>query len=49
MLAVFSRTGNCYFIRDDIVGTTTYGVLAAAPVADCRADYVGAVALGASW
>jgi type IV pilus assembly protein PilA len=49
VLAVYSRSQTCYFMRDDIMGSTTYGVLLDVPVADCQADNAGAVLFGSSW
>jgi type IV pilus assembly protein PilA len=49
VLAVYSRSRTCFFIRDDIVGATTFGVLLDVPVAACQADNAGAVLFGPSW
>ena len=49
VLAVYSRAGNCYLVRDDVLGATTYGELLAIPVTDCRADNAGGVAFGPAW
>jgi type IV pilus assembly protein PilA len=49
VLAVYSRSRTCFFVRDDITAATTFGVLLDAPVTDCQADNAGAVAFGSSW
>ena len=49
VLAVYSRSRTCFFIRDDITAATTFGVLLDVPVTDCQADNAGAVAFGPSW
>ena len=49
VLAVYSLARDCYFIRDDIAGPTTFGALLGVPSANCRADNAGAVAFGPSW
>jgi type IV pilus assembly protein PilA len=49
VLAVYSRSETCYFIRDDIVGATTFGTLLNVPPANCRADNAGAVVFGPTW
>jgi type IV pilus assembly protein PilA len=49
VLAVYSRSRTCFFVRDDITEATTFGVLLDAPVTDCQADNAGAVAFGSSW
>lgn len=49
VLAVYSQSQNCYFIRDDIMAATGYGVLLNVPAANCRADNAGAVAFGPGW
>jgi type IV pilus assembly protein PilA len=49
VLAVYSRSRTCFFVRDDITGATTFGVLLDAPVTDCQADNAGAVSFGPSW
>jgi type IV pilus assembly protein PilA len=49
VLAVYSRSRTCFFISDDILAATAFGVLLDVPIADCRADNAGAVAFGSSW
>jgi type IV pilus assembly protein PilA len=49
VLAVYSRSRTCFFVRDDITAATTFGVLLDAPVTDCQADNAGAVPFGSSW
>jgi hypothetical protein len=49
VLAVYSRSQTCFFIRHDITAAATFGVLLDVPVTDCQADNVGAVAFGPSW
>jgi type IV pilus assembly protein PilA len=49
VLAVYSNSQTCFFVRDDIMAATTYGLLLNATVADCRADNAGAVVFGPSW
>ena len=49
VLAVYSQSRTCFFIRDDIMAATTFGALIDAPVTDCQADNAGAVAFGPAW
>ncbi|MGH2656807.1 MAG: prepilin-type N-terminal cleavage/methylation domain-containing protein [Actinomycetota bacterium] len=49
VLAVYSRSRTCFFVRDDITAATTFGVLLDVPVTDCHADNAGAVAFGPAW
>jgi type IV pilus assembly protein PilA len=48
VLAVYSQSGNCFFLQDEPPTSTTYAVLPGAP-ADCYADNAGAAVFGASW
>jgi type IV pilus assembly protein PilA len=49
VLAVYSTSQTCFFVRDDIMAATQYGSLVNVPPANCRADNAGAVAFGSSW
>jgi type IV pilus assembly protein PilA len=50
VLAAFSKSGSCFFLRDDPPHDTRYGEIAPATWADCNAANGGAVPLwGASW
>ena len=42
-LAAFSKSGNCFFLRDDPPHDTRYGEIAGATWADCNAGNGGAV------
>jgi type IV pilus assembly protein PilA len=49
VVAVYSRSQDCYFLRDDVTAATEYGTLLNVASAACRADNAGAVAFGPSW
>jgi hypothetical protein len=49
VLAVYSRSRTCFFLRDDIMAAAEYGALVDVAPAACRADNAGAVAFGSSW
>jgi type IV pilus assembly protein PilA len=48
-LASYSKSGTCYFLRDDPPSDTTYGSLPNVPPTDCYASNDGSVTYGASW
>ena len=43
VLAAFSKSSTCFFLRDDPPNDTRYGTIANAAVADCYAGNVGSV------
>jgi type IV pilus assembly protein PilA len=50
VLAAFSKSGNCFFMRDDPPHDTRYGEITGATWADCNGANAGAVpAWGPSW
>ena len=49
VLAVYSRSRTCFFLRDDIMAAAEYGALVDVAPAACRADNAGVVAFGSSW
>jgi type IV pilus assembly protein PilA len=49
VVAVYSHSGTCFFMRDDLTAGSVYGRLDGQPVADCRADNQAAVVFGDSW
>ena len=48
-LASYSRSGTCFFLRDEPPRTTTYGTMPGATVADCYAANDGSIAYGTGW
>ena len=48
-LASYSRSGTCFFLRDEPPQNTTYGSLLGATTADCYAANDGSVAYGPGW
>jgi type IV pilus assembly protein PilA len=49
VLAVYSRSNTCFFLRDEPPSSTTYGVLTDVPPTDCYAGNVGGVSWGPKW
>lgn len=49
VLAVYARSGKCFFLRDDPPNDTTYGVLSGISSSDCYADNEGSVTFTGSW
>jgi type IV pilus assembly protein PilA len=49
VLAAFSKSGVCFFLRDDPPLDTTYGTLSPAVPADCHASNSAAVTFGPNW
>jgi len=48
-LASFSRSGTCFFLRDEPPQNTTYGSIPGAATADCYAANDGSVTYAAGW
>jgi type IV pilus assembly protein PilA len=48
-LASFSRSGTCFFLRDDPPSDTTYGSLPGTDATDCYAANDGGVVYGSGW
>jgi type IV pilus assembly protein PilA len=48
-LASYSKSGNCYFLRDDPPSDTTFGSLANVAPSACYAANDGTVTYGAGW
>ena len=48
-LASYSRSGTCFFLRDEPPQNTTYGSMQGATTGDCYAANDGAIAYGPSW
>ena len=48
-LASFSRSGTCFFLRDEPPQDTTYGALLGVAPTDCYAANDGAVTFGSNW
>jgi type IV pilus assembly protein PilA len=48
-VSVFSRSGSCFFVQDDLDAGTTFGMISLAVPADCSADNNPAVVFGSSW
>jgi type IV pilus assembly protein PilA len=48
-LASYSKSGTCYFLRDNPPSDTTYGSLPDVPPTDCFASNDGTVTYGANW
>ena len=48
-LASYSRSGTCFFLRDEPPQTTTYGALTGAATADCYAANDASVTYGPGW
>jgi len=48
-LASFSKSGTCFFVRDDPPHDLTYGRINGATVTDCYAANIGAATLGSTW
>jgi prepilin-type N-terminal cleavage/methylation domain-containing protein len=49
VLAVYSKSQTCFFLRDEPPVSTTYGTISVAAPADCYAANAGAVPFGPSW
>jgi type IV pilus assembly protein PilA len=49
VIAVYSRSNRCFFLRDEPPSSTTYGVLTDVPSGDCYAGNVGAVTFAPKW
>ena len=49
VLAAYSHSGRCFFLRDDPPTDTTYGTLTGVAASDCYAANDGAVAYGSNW
>jgi hypothetical protein len=47
-VAVYSNSGTCFFMRDDLTAGSVYGRLTGQPVTDCRADNQAAGVFGDS-
>ncbi len=48
-LATYSKSGTCFFLRDEPPQNTTYGSLAGVTVADCYAANDGGVTYAPQW
>jgi len=48
-LASYSRSGTCFFLRDEPPQNTTYGSLSGAVTADCYAANDGTITYGSGW
>jgi type IV pilus assembly protein PilA len=48
-LATYSKSGTCFFLRDEPPQNTTYGSLAGAAMADCYASNDGGVTYASQW
>jgi type IV pilus assembly protein PilA len=48
-LASYSRSGTCFFLRDDPPSDTTYGSLSGIAASDCYAANDGSVSYGNGW
>jgi type IV pilus assembly protein PilA len=48
-LASFSRSGTCFFLRDEPPQDTTYGSMTGVAPADCYASNDGGVTYGSGW
>jgi type IV pilus assembly protein PilA len=49
IIASWSPSGNCYFIRDSVTGGVTYGKVLAGSQANCRAGNSGGVTFASRW
>ena len=49
VLAVYSDSRNCFFLRDDPPNDVRYGILLNVATTDCYAANIGAVTLGTGW
>lgn len=48
-LATYSKSGTCFFLRDEPPQNTTYGALPGAAMADCYASNDGGVTYASQW
>lgn len=49
VLAAYSTSGTCFFVRDEAPTSTTYALLAPATAADCHASNTGGLTFGPGW
>ncbi len=49
VIASWSASGNCFYVRDSITGGITYAKALASPQANCRAGNFGSVTFGPKW
>ncbi|HEV8563881.1 MAG TPA: prepilin-type N-terminal cleavage/methylation domain-containing protein [Actinomycetota bacterium] len=49
VIAVYSTSGSCFFLRDYAPGTLAFGKLAQVASSECYAGNTAAVAFGGSW